>query len=761
MQGIDGSYGNAESTAQVVLALCELGIDPHTDERFNGNGVSPVDALLQYARDDGSFCHTLGGDANGMSTEQALYTLAGVQRFYEKQNSLYDMNDVNLGDGAASGAVSGVTILPSGEQVLAVNDTLQLTARVLPVNAENKTVTWSSSHPEIVSVDNYGLLTAKKLGTATITVTTVDGGKTATLTVRVQDVVKVTGVSLDSVNSPVEVGKTVQLHATVRPANATNRALRWSSDNPRIATVSASGVVRGVAEGKATIYVATMDGNFTDSVEITVKDGSSVGTVKLSVDKLTIQKGFVIKPQEVELQKGDTVWDVLKRELDRRGIRYEYSNYTQYNSIYVESIDGDGEFDHGSGSGWKYNVNGIYPDYGCSRYVLKDGDSIQWRYTTNLGDDLDEYPIEEELKEENSPVELTPEVKPDANGDAIVRIEEEMFQKVLEQVAKEKLDQIRIQPKVNGKADKVGVVLPNASVKAAVNANKEIVTATPVATLVLERTALRDLTAQSGSITVSTETKQDGTMDIRVLRGGQTVQQVRGGVPITLPDVASPGMVLVLHQNGTESVVKKSVVSHGELSARLPGSVILSVENRAGEFEDISSDHWANDAVEFVTARELFTGTGSHHFSPDSEMSRAMLATVLFRLEEGKASYNTVFSDVAPDSWYGAAVAWAAEEGIVSGTGDGFHPDEAITREQLALMLYRYVKSAEGETEHNGSLSSFRDRGDVSDWAEEAVSWAVGAGILTGRGNKHLEPQATASRAEVAAMLMRMMPLLT
>lgn len=90
MQGIDGSYGNAESTAQVVLALCELGIDPHTDERFNGNGVSPVDALLQYARDDGSFSHTLGGDANGMSTEQALYTLAGVQRFYEKQNSLYE-----------------------------------------------------------------------------------------------------------------------------------------------------------------------------------------------------------------------------------------------------------------------------------------------------------------------------------------------------------------------------------------------------------------------------------------------------------------------------------------------------------------------------------------------------------------------------------------------------------------------------------------------------------------------------------------------
>ncbi|MEK3968486.1 S-layer homology domain-containing protein [Paenibacillus sp. FSL H7-0323] len=110
--------------------------------------------------------------------------------------------------------------------------------------------------------------------------------------------------------------------------------------------------------------------------------------VTLSVDKLTINKGYVVPSVQVELQSGDTVWSVLKRTLDSRGIEYRDSWSGKYGSVYVESIAGDGEFDHGSGSGWMYNVNGVYPDYGASSYKLSAGERIQWRYTTNLGVDL-------------------------------------------------------------------------------------------------------------------------------------------------------------------------------------------------------------------------------------------------------------------------------------------------------------------------------------------------------------------------------------
>ncbi|GLX68066.1 S-layer homology domain-containing protein [Paenibacillus glycanilyticus] len=140
--------------------------------------------------------------------------------------------------------------------------------------------------------------------------------------------------------------------------------------------------------------------HFTDYIVYTLKEDQSSGgggttpqptkKVTMSIDKLTINKGYVVAPTSIELRKGDTVWTLFKRILDSQHIAYDYDYYSEYNSVYVKSIAGDGEFDHGEGSGWKYNVNGVYPGFGASQYVLKDGDVIQWRYTTNLGADLDE-----------------------------------------------------------------------------------------------------------------------------------------------------------------------------------------------------------------------------------------------------------------------------------------------------------------------------------------------------------------------------------
>lgn len=111
-------------------------------------------------------------------------------------------------------------------------------------------------------------------------------------------------------------------------------------------------------------------------------------TVTLSVDLKTIGKGYIVAPTKVKIKDGHTVWEVLQAVLNAKGIAYEYEDYAQYGSVYVQSIDGEGEFDHGPGSGWMYNVNGIYPEFGCSLYKLHGGETIQWRYTTNLGEDL-------------------------------------------------------------------------------------------------------------------------------------------------------------------------------------------------------------------------------------------------------------------------------------------------------------------------------------------------------------------------------------
>lgn len=171
----------------------------------------------------------------------------------------------------------------------------------------------------------------------------------------------------------------------------------------------------------------------------------------------------------------------------------------------------------------------------------------------------------------------------------------------------------------------------------------------------------------------------------------------------------------------------------------------------SGTFSDTRS-HWAADSIDYVVDHGLFTGTSATSFSPDAQMTRAMLATVLYRLADKPAAGSTSFSDVPSGEYYTDAVAWAAEKGIVTGSGNGrFEPNGNITREQLAAMLYRYA----GAPGVSGTLSAFSDASGVSDWAQSAMIWAVENGIITGADANHIAPAADATRAEVATMLTR------
>jgi hypothetical protein len=177
-------------------------------------------------------------------------------------------------------------------------------------------------------------------------------------------------------------------------------------------------------------------------------------------------------------------------------------------------------------------------------------------------------------------------------------------------------------------------------------------------------------------------------------------------------------------------------------------------------FADVSASDWFYGNVEYVAKNRLMNGTATDTFSPNAAMTRAMLVTVLHRLEnEPVAAHASSFSDVSADKYYAAAVAWASENSIVTGTGNGrFAPDADITREQLAAILYRCAGARGLDVSTRGDASSFTDAGDVSSWAGDALSWAVGAGIITGRSNPtgtELAPKGKATRAEVAAVLMR------
>ena len=181
----------------------------------------------------------------------------------------------------------------------------------------------------------------------------------------------------------------------------------------------------------------------------------------------------------------------------------------------------------------------------------------------------------------------------------------------------------------------------------------------------------------------------------------------------------------------------------------------------SGGFQDVAPDAWYHEAVDFVLENGLMRGTSDSTFEPDGTTTRGMIVTILYRLEGSPAvTGENPFTDVAAGQWYSDAVIWAAENKIVEGFEDGtFRPNEPITREQLAAILYRHAQSkGQGFTGLWSFRLDFPDAGDVSDWANEAMSWMVMNGVVGGRDGR-LVPKGSASRAETAAMLMRFLTL--
>lgn len=176
------------------------------------------------------------------------------------------------------------------------------------------------------------------------------------------------------------------------------------------------------------------------------------------------------------------------------------------------------------------------------------------------------------------------------------------------------------------------------------------------------------------------------------------------------------------------------------------------------KFNDVSANDWFASAVDYVTGKGMMNGTADNTFSPKANTTRGMIVTVLYRLENQPSTSAASFTDVASGAYYANAVAWANANGIVSGYGSGkFGPNDKVTREQLAAILYRYAqyKKYDVSVGEDTNILSYNDAQSISSYAIPAIQWACGAGVVTGKSGSKLDPKGNATRAEVAAMLMR------
>lgn len=205
---------------------------------------------------------------------------------------------------------------------------------------------------------------------------------------------------------------------------------------------------------------------------------------------------------------------------------------------------------------------------------------------------------------------------------------------------------------------------------------------------------------------------------------------------------------------GSESWDDDSSSSGTTTTPTTPTTPANPVPDKAMSFTDVKSNDWYYSSVRYAYDNGLFSGVSHDSFGPGDSMDRSMLATVLYSLDGKPAAGKSGFADVADGAWYADAVAWAAEHGIVSGVGGGaFTPGGTITREQLAVMLYRYAQYKGYDVSKTADLSGYADQDKLSDWAAQAVQWACGSGLMAGRSAAQLAPDGTLTRAEAATML--------
>ena len=394
--------------------------------------------------------------------------------------------------------------------------------------------------------------------------------------------------------------------------------------------------------------------------------------------------GFA-EESNLKYAEGSTVYDVFSDLLAKH--RYTCKR----RGSYIAAITSDSgvtleEFDEGKNSGWMYRVNGVLVGRYMSAQGLEDGDRIELYFTSD-------WTSEPGAEGWQKPGKIETIVNADGS---VTKIETKSDGTVIETTTWRDGSTLTAETSPNGRVETV---------------EKRA-----------DGTTVETVEPASGGITASVSVPK-------------SVGSTRVDIPVSKPTGSM--VAVIVHPDGTEEIVRGSVVTETGIALRAEGDVRLKIIDNAKRFNDMA-DHWAKDAVEFASSRELFNGVGNDAFGPDLSMTRGMVSTVLARL----AGADTA----GGETWYAKGTVWAVENGI----SDGTNPEQPVTREQLAAMLYRYA----GSPAVSGELG-FDDADSISAWARDAVRWCVDNGILNGVGGNRMTPQDLARRGQVAAMLMR------
>ena len=694
---------------------------------------------------------------------------------------------------------------------------------VLSVNAEPwgavpaSAVSWSSDNEAVAAVDN-GTVTAAAPGTATITAEV--NGKSLTCSVTVS-YAGVDGISLDRSALTLVSGGSTALTATVSPSNA-DQTVTWTSSDEAVATVAQDGTVTAVAAGEAiitasagayrascTVTVTGADVDVLPSTEPTetedqLPDGLN-DEVKEAVNEAagTVNAGSALS-QAAQEQAGQLANSAEKDELLQKGQSElgseEIVLYTQ-TYLQVTTVD--------ALTGTDGSINSVTLDISPKGQVvastastagdINQGNSVVVKeipqedlnitgtahVTLTLPDDFASKTIYIKHQASNGRTYFyTAEADEGANLTFSTRHGFSPFTFSLTNEAAAQVGDVGyadLQDAIDAVADGGTItVLKDGLGTVTIQGSKTftLVKGEDVDTLptLVAASGYRLTDHGNGSYTISRRSSGGGssgsatyTVSVDSSRHGDVTVSPKSaskGTTVTITVKPDDGYELdeltVTDKDGDSIKLKDK--GDGRFTFTMPASKVtveavftaLEQEEEQPLFSDVAEDDWYYDAVAYVAENGIMSGTDGSRFSPNGTLTRAMLSQILYAMEDKPAvSGAATFSDVAAGAWYADAVNWTAAQGIVAGMGENsFAPDAPVTREQLSLILYGYARYKGYDTSASVSLSGYADRDSVAVWAADSMGWAVSEGLISGRPGGYLDPAGTATRAEVAQILM-------
>ncbi len=524
------------------------------------------------------------------------------------------------------------------------------------------------------------------------------------------------------------------------PSQDKDKELVWTSYNPEVATVDKDGNVTALASGYAYIGVMLKNrdadsGNPLEtyfvihvkdpneqepepqvSYTVTFRDGNESSTI---IERRTVDKGASI--------------GTMPTPPEHPGYRFTRWEDGSGNTVNANTV-----------------VNASMNVF--ARYSVISsgggGGSAQPSTPTDPVVSTDNVTVESEITTQTT---ARPEATL-ADGKASTTITDEVGDEIVKQAVEHNSDTVVVAPKVSESASVSEVTIPGGTVNDIVEkTDAALRVETSAADVTIPNAVLAEI--GEGDLTVTTE-KKSGAVSVDVAVDGKKVNGA--GIKAAL-DLKFGEVAVAVNADGTETIIPKSTVENGKTYVVLDGCATVKVVNNSKNFEDVHGE-WFASSVSFVSSHELFVGTSATEFSPNANMTRADLATVLWRLESSvEADGGTDFTDVPNNVYYTNAVEWASVNHVIEGTAPGiFAPVNNVTRQEMVTMIYRYVQALGMDTGDTTSLADFNDSGDVASWAEDAMEWAVANGIVQGKGNNALVPEATATRAEVATIMERL-----